>query len=690
MADLKYFTCNLCDALCGLEATVERNRVTAIRGDAADVFSHGHICPKGHALRELLEDPRRLRQPVRRTGDTWTPIGWDEALDECAAHLRAIRERYGNDAVGIYVGNPTAHSHRAALGSQLLTIALGTKNRFDPNSQDSNPRLYACTEIYGDGLAMTVPDVDRTDYLLMVGANPAASNGSQMALGDARARLRALRARGGKVVLIDPRRTETAAWADEHCFIRPGGDALFFLALFQVLFAENRVDRARIREMSTGLEQIEEAAREYSPEGVGPAIGMSAEQIRSIARELADAPRAAVYARVGVCQNEFGPLAAWLVEVLNIVTGNFDREGGMMFPKPAVDLGPLARLLKGDHFGRWRSRVRGLPEFLGSLPSAVIAEEIETPGSGQIRGFVCFAGNPVLTTPNGARLDRALPVLDFMVGIDFYINETTRHASIVLPPMTVLESGNYDLFMLGLAARNLAKYSPPILSAEPSARDDWDILSDLALRFRLSAPRFLQRAWRRILRSLPEHAMDLLLRFGAYRLSLKELRKHPHGLDLGPLLPAGKQRIHTPDQRARLAPPSLIAHLPRLKVWMEEQRSAGLVLIGRRHLRSNNSWMNGIHTLSKGPVRSKLYVHPKDAQRFGITSEMRVSVESRTGCLAVEVEITEDVMPGVVSLPHGFSVPNVNAITDELFVEPILGTSILNGVPVTLRRATGE
>lgn len=684
-ASRSYFTCNLCDALCGLEAIVENNRLTSIRGNTEDVFSQGHICPKGHALRELLDDPRRLRAPIKRTGDTWSEISWDDALAECAQRLRNIQREHGKNAVAIYVGNPTAHSHRAAFGSQLLTMALGSHNRFDPNSQDSNPRIFACTEMYGDGLAMAIPDIDRTDFLLMLGANPAASNASQMSMGDARARLKAIRARGGRIVLVDPRRTETANWCDEHLFLRPGGDAALILAILCVLFRENRVDRAKINQLAAGLEQLESSAKNFAPERVAPAIGLSAEQIISLAHQLSNAKRAAVYARVGVCQNELGPTAIWLVEALNVVTGNFDREGGVLFSRPAADLGPLARLLVGNHFGRWRSRVRGLPEFLGALPSAAMAEEMDTPGEGQIRGLVCFAGNPVLSTPNGPRLERALPSLDFMVGIDFYLNETTRHASIILPPVTALESGNYDLFMLSLAVRNLVKYSPPILERAPNTRDDWEILSELALRLRLPAPRAFYSIARRLLRSLPEAVIDLLLRTGKYGLSLDTLRDRPHGIDLGPLCPSGQDRIHTPDQRVRLAPEKLLADLPRLERWLDEKSE--LVLIGRRHLRSNNSWMNGLHSLSKGPVRSKLQLHPLDAARFGIHQDDAVRIESRAGSVIAQAQLTEDVMPGVVSLPHGFDSPNVNALTDEQHVEPILGTSILNGVPVTLRPA---
>ncbi len=706
MADERLFTCNLCEALCGLRITVENNRILEVRGDPDDVFSRGHICPKGPALRELHEDPDRLRTPMRRGANGWEPIGWDEAFDEASSRLRAIRRRHGRDAIGLYVGNPTVHSHRAALGAQLLTLALRSRNRFDPNSQDSNPRLFACMQVYGDALSMPIVDVDRTDFLLMLGANPAASNGSMMTLGDVRRRLQGIRARGGRLVLVDPRRSETAAWCDEHHFVRPGGDAALLLALLHVLYADRLIDARAVDEVASGREELAAIAARFSPERVAPAVGLAPEIIRRLAHELAATPRAAVYGRIGTCQNEFGPIANWLIEALNLVSGHFDREGGVMFPQPAADIAPLGRRLIGNHHGRWRSRVRGLPEFLGALPSVTMAEEMETPGAGQVRGFVCFAGNPVLSTPNGARLERALGGLDFMVAIDFYLNETTRHAHLVLPPTHLFESSNFDVIFFGLAVRNIVRHNPPILTPPDGALDDWQILSELALRLGAPGSSRLGRLWRRAGRDLPDRVVDLLLRFGRHKLSLKELQRHPHGLDLGPLKPARAEKVRTPDGRARLAPSALVADLPRLERWIDERSRADapatLTLIGRRHLRSNNSWMHNVRSLVKGPDRARLIMNPLDAAERSLATGARVRVSSRVGAVEVEVELSDEIMRGVVSLPHGFghqpakdtlriagALPgaSANTLTDELFVEPLVGTAILNGVPVSVTRA---
>jgi anaerobic selenocysteine-containing dehydrogenase len=680
----RFFTCNLCEAQCGLRVEVDpsSSRVNGLRGDPDDVLSRGHVCPKAHALRELLDDPARLRAPVRRGSNGWEPTSWDDALADVAARLRAIRARHGRDAVALYVGNPVAHSHGAALGAQLLTMALRTKNRFDPNSQDSNPRLFACMHVYGDALSIPVPDVDRTDHLLLFGANPAVSNGSQMGLGDVRARMRAIRDRGGRVVVVDPRRTESCAWASSHHFVRPGGDAALLFAMLHVLLARGRV-ADRVREQASGLDELRELASRFPPERVAPAVGIEADAIRTLALEFAGARSACAHARVGVCQNAFGPTASWLVEALNVVTGNFDREGGAMFPTPPADVAPLGRMVVGNHWARWRSRVRGLPEFLGALPSAAMAEEMETPGHGQVRALVCVAGNPVLTTPNGGRLARALEGLELVVAVDFYVNETTRHAAYVLPPRHVFETGNFDLLLSRFSVRNVAKYSPPIVRTGDDTRDDWDILSDLAARIAL--PASAHGVCRAAARGLPERVVDLLLRLGPRRLSLRALREAPHGIDLGALVPSRSERVRTRDGRVRLAPQALVADVPRVEAWVDRRGDdAELLLIGRRHLRSNNSWMNGLPSLAKGPDRARLLVHPADAARIGVVDGARARVRSRTGCVSVVVHVTDEVMPGVVSLPHGFGRCSANELTDEQRVEPVVGTSILNGVPVVV------
>jgi anaerobic selenocysteine-containing dehydrogenase len=520
MIEKKYRTCNLCEAMCGMVFTVADGKITDVRGDRDDVLSHGHICPKGPALRDLYEDPDRLRRPQRRIAQGFAVLGWDEAIAEAASRIHEVQARHGKNAVAVYLGNPTTHNHGAILMVRALFAALRTKNRFDANSQDANPKLYASLMMYGDLASITIPDVDRTDYFLVLGANPAASNGSVMSLGDVRGRLGGVRERGGRLVLIDPRRTETAAYADEHHFIRPGGDAALLLALLQVIFSEGLCDAASVERVARGLPALRAIAARFPPERVAAAIGVEAETIRRLARDFAGAKSAVAYGRVGICTNEFGPVASWLVEALNVVTGNFDRPGGAMFTRPAIDVAGAARRVGVAKKGRFRTRVRGLPELGGMLPATAMAEEMETPGEGQIRALITLAGNPVLSVPGGERLERALGKLDFMLSIDIYLNETTRHAHLVLPPRSALERGHYDLLFHALAVRNTVKWSEPVVAPDPDTRDDWDILYELSLR--LAAKRRGPLAEKAAALSLrlgrpgSERVIDALLRIGPY------------------------------------------------------------------------------------------------------------------------------------------------------------------------------
>ena len=587
--------------MCGMVIATEEGRITSIKGDRDDVFSRGHICPKGPAMRELQEDPDRLRRPMRRTKGGFTEIGWGEAFDEVADRIAEIQSRNGRSAFATYSGNPTAHNHGALLMGQAFTAALHTRSRFDANSQDANPKLFASHHMFGSITSLSVPDIDRTDFFLVLGGNPLASNGSIMTLGDVRGRLRAVQERGGKIVVIDPRRTETAEMADRHIFIRPGGDAALVLAMLNVMFTEGLVDRARMAQIAKGAAELELLTGPFTPQAVASATGIAEDTIRSLARDFARAKTAVAYGRVGVCLNEFGAVASWLVEALNVVTGNFDRAGGAMFTRPAIDLSGLAKRLGVGGAGRYRSRVRNLPEVGGMLPAATMAEEMETPGKGQIRGLLTLAGNPVLSVPNGERLARALDGLDFMVSIDIYANETTRHAHIILPPRFALERGHYDLIFNALAVRNVVKYSEIVIDPDPDTREDWTILAELSTRIaaRKAAPgvppalgRWAGKLCSKIgslVANDPELALDVLIRTGPYGdrfvpggkgLTLAKVRAAKHGIDLGPLVPMGRERVVTRDGLVDLAPAALTSDLPRVAAWLVKPSRPELVLIG--------------------------------------------------------------------------------------------------------------
>jgi anaerobic selenocysteine-containing dehydrogenase len=696
-------SCNLCEAICGVLVTVENGRATDIRGDESDPLSKGHICAKAVALRDLQEDPDRLQHPVRRTADGWAEMSWPDAIELVATTLADIQRQHGKDAIGIYQGNPNVHSLGALTHMPAFVGLLSTRNKFSATSLDQLPHMLAARQLYGHQYMIPVPDIDRTSYLLMLGANPLASNGSIMTAPGIGRRLRAIQARGGRVVVVDPRRTETANVADEHHFIRPGTDAAFLLALIHQVLAGGHTRTAAYVD---GVDAVRNAVAEWHPERAAAVTGIDAEVIRQVARDFAAAERAACYGRIGVSTQRFGAVCQWAIQVLNILTGNLDRPGGTMIPRPAVD---TLRGAGPGHLGTYHSRVRGLPEFGGELPSATIADEILAPGNGQIRAMVTIAGNPVLSTPNGNRLDDALRTLDFMVAIDPYINETTRHADVILPPTPLFEREHYDLLFHQFAVRNTARWNDAVLPKPDDARHDWEIFRDLG---RVYARKAKLRKSVQIMMALgtlrltPRRIVDIGLRIGPYRLSRRRLGKHPGGIDLGALEPTLPRRLRTHSKRIDLAPRLFLDELPLVRSDLfEHRRDQGLLLVGRRHLRSNNSWMHNSARLVKGRARHQLLMNPRDLEERGLNDGHRVRVSSAVGAVDVEVVATDDIMPGVVSLPHGFGharpgvrltvatkVPgeSANDLTDPGLFDELAGTAVLNGVPVTVTAATQE
>ncbi len=726
-------TCPLCEAVCGLELTLAGERVEAVRGDHADVASHGFLCPKGVALGQLHHDPDRLTTPLVRRAGRLVPASLDEAFAEIERRLPPLLAAHGRDAVAVYLGNPTAHDHATLLYAPVLVRALGTDHRYSASTVDQMPKQVASALMYGTPMTVAVPDVDRTQHLMVLGANPLVSNGSLLTAPDMPARLRALRRRGGRLVVVDPRRTRTARAADEHVPIRPGTDALLLAAMAQTLFAEGLVALGPLAPHVTGLDAVATAVAPYPPEAVAAACGVPAATVRRLARELAAATSAAVYGRIGTTTTAHGTLASWLVDVLNVLTGNLDRPGGVMFPKAAAGAANTAGVPgrgRGVRIpGTRRTRVRGLPDVLGEFPVSTLAEEIDTPGEGRLRALVTVAGNPVLSTPHGARLEAALAGLELMVSIDAYLNETTRHADVVLPAPSPLHRGQYDLVFTQFAARNVARWSPPVL---PDDRpDDGELLLRLAAVAAGTGPDELddQVAHRAAAAAAADPAspvhgrdpaellaalaprrgadrlLDLALRVGPYGdgvgarpggLTLDALAAAPHGIDLGPLCPRIPEVLRTPSGTVELAPPALVADAARLAELLAADR-AGLLLVGRRDLRSNNSWMHNLPLLARGPERCTLHVSPPDAGRLGLVTGDLAEVTSRVGSVRAPVEVTQDVSPGVVSLPHGFghagsagrvaaARPGVNSnlLTDDAPVDPLSGTAVLNGIPVSV------
>jgi anaerobic selenocysteine-containing dehydrogenase len=736
-------TCPLCEATCGLRIELEGREVRGVRGDPDDVFSRGFICPKGASLGELVSDPDRLEAPMVRRDGELIEASWEEAFAEIDRRLASILADGDRNAVGTYVGNPNAHTLDGQIHLRALLKAIGSRNVFSASTVDQMPKQVAAALMFGAGLTVPVPDIDRCRHLLILGANPLASNGSLLTAPDMRGRLRRLRERGGKLVVVDPRRTRTAELADEHHAIRPGRDAHLLAAIGHVLLRDDLARPGRLAPLTDGLEEIPAALAPFPPEAVAEACGIEEAEIERMARELAAAEPAAVYGRIGTTTQEFGTLASWLVDVINVLTGNLDRPGGAMLPLAAA--GQRNSSGEGGRgrevaFDRWASRVRGLGERFGELPAACLAEEIDTPGQGRIRALFTIAGNPIVSLPNSGRLRKAIGALELMVSIDCYLNETTGLADVVLPVPSVLERGHYDLALYQLAIRNVANYSPPLLQPADGMLPEWQTMLRLAGVFAGQGPDAdvgaidevvaLEAARREtvtagspaeglepaeVLAALdgrrgPERVLDLLLRCGPYgaglngrpgrgeqvALSLEALEAAPHGVDLGPLEPRLPDALRTPSGKIELCPAPLVADLERLSQALSGNDDR-LVLIGRRHLRSNNSWMHNLPHLVRGPERCTMQVNPADAESAGLSDGGCARVRSRTGEIEVPVEVTDSIRTGVVSIPHGWghdaeaarlSVAgerpgvNSNLLADEDLVDPLSGNAVLNGIPV--------
>ncbi|MFD3594111.1 molybdopterin oxidoreductase family protein [Nocardia sp. NPDC058640] len=708
-------TCPLCEAVCGLTVTLDdADRVVSVRGDRDDPFSKGFLCPKGASFGKLDDDPDLVSTPLIRDGDGFREASWDEAFELIAAAFADIP----SSSTALYLGNPNVHTVAGTLYLPALIRAMSTRHLYSASTADQMPKQVAAGLMFGDPLTVPVPDLDRTDFLLMLGANPLESNGSLCTAPDFPGRLKALKARGGKLVVVDPRATRTAAIADQHLFIQPGSDAYLLFGIVHTLFDEGLTD---VRVEVAGLDELRAAAADFAPEAVAARTGIAADTMRTLARELAAAPSAAVYARIGTCTAEFGTLTQWLVDVVNTLTGNLDSPGGAMFANAAA--GGVARS-RPFRLGRWVSRVRELPEAMGELPVATLADEIETPGEGQIRALVTVAGNPALSAPSGARLDKGLAGLEFMVSVDRYVNETTRHANVILPPPRSVQSPHFDFALLQFAVRNYARYSPPLValgdrpseaaviarlaaavSGQPHAgtgeASPISVIDELVIAGTLHKAGISERRDELTGADTTEQRLDLMLELGPYgawndgSLSLKTLMDNPHGVDLGALQPRLPGVLRTASKRVELAPPQLLADVTRLRDGLASTAPA-MVLIGRRQLRSNNSWMHNVEGLVGGSNRCTLLVHPDDATRLGLGEQARIT--SAAGSLTVPIELTPTIMPGVVSLPHGWghaasttqSVAsahagvNANVLTDDSVVDAVSGTAVFNGVPVTV------
>ena len=732
--------CPLCEACCGLEIKVQGGKVTSIKGHAQDVFSAGYLCPKGVALKDLHEDPDRLRTPLIKRNGTFVEATWEEAFAEIERRLPPLLAAHGRNASAVVVGNPSAHKIGLLSYFGKLARALGTKNIFSTSTLDQMPKQLASGLMFGHWLSVALPDIARTELLLVIGANPLASNGSMWTVPDFKGKAKAMQARGGKLIVIDPRRTETAALADAHHFIRPGADVYLLAAMVQTLFAEKLVRLGTVAAWVNGVEEVGLAVAAFTPEAVAARCGIDAGTIRQLARELANTQRACVYARIGSCTQEYGTLASWLVDVLNVLSGHLDSPGGAMFAKSAAFASNTTGkpgIGKGVSTGRHFARVSGAPEVFGELPITCMAEEIETAGPGQIRVLFTVATNPVLSSPNGPRLAAALDTLDFMVSMDIYLNETTRHADVILPGLSPLEDFHYDLAFPQLSWRNHARYSPPVLARTDGAPEEWQTLLKLAAIVRgegaqadanaLDDAQFAEDAQRlagaqaaAVIQATsglkgPQRLLEVALRTGPYGdsfgmkpegLTLAKVMASNSvgGIDLGELQPRIPEMLRTPSGKVELAPPALLADLARPAADLA-RAAPDLVIIGRRDVRTNNSWMHNLPTLAKGPFRCTALVHPDDAQRLKLQDGAMAHIASGPRSIQARVQISTEMMPGVVSLPHGWGhdLPgarlqlaaqrpgaNLNALLDDQLRDPLSGNAVLGGVAITMQAVAQE
>jgi anaerobic selenocysteine-containing dehydrogenase len=704
MSEIKthYRNCNICEAMCGLEINYQDQQIISIKGDQLDPFSQGYNCPKALALEDFYTDKDRLKTPIKRTESGWQAISWDDAFTEIVENFKHIQQQHGKNALAVYLGNPNAHSLGNALFLKPFMKSLGTINRFSSASADQLPHHVAANFMFGAGMLIPVSDIDRTDFMLIIGGNPVVSNGSMMTAPNVIGRLKAIQKRGGKVVVVDPRKTRTANIADQHVFIRPEKDAFLLLALIHCVFAHNKVNLRHLSDKVDGLDEIKKLVNSYSPEIVAPLVGIDAKVIRTLSTDMLAADSAVCYSRMGASTQTFGGICLWLTNVLNIITGNFDRAGGAMFPQPAFD---LLRNHKPGHktsFGQYHSRVRKLPFFNGEFPVATLAEEIQTPGEGQIKSLITVAGNPVLSAPSGHKLANAFSELDYMVSIDIYLNETTKYADIILPGTTGVENSHFDIFFNSFSVRNTVKYSPPLFEKQTDQLSDWQILKEISARMlNLPADDPMQHV-------TPELILDMELKKGPYGqqgMSLQKLIDNPHGIDIGPLLPCLSERIKTTNGNIDLFPTVYQDDLPRLQAVMNQTKRDNQFpfdLISRRLVKSHNTWTQNSERLIKGKNPCTLEVNSLDAINLGIEQGQLVTVTSAVGEIKIEATITDDIQQGVVTMPQGWghnqqgtnmsiaaTQPGVsiNDLTDAARVDMLTGNAAFNGTPVAIKVA---
>jgi anaerobic selenocysteine-containing dehydrogenase len=708
--------CRICEPLCGMVATVEDGRLVQLRPDREHPLSRGYACPKGIAMTEVQNDPDRVLHPLKRVGGPgeFERTTWSEAMRAIAGELKRILAERGPESVGWYMGNPGAFSYSHVLWVKGFLDGLGTPHYYSAGSQDVNNRFAASALLYGSPLVVPIPDLIETDFLFMVGANPLVSHGSVLSAPRVREQLNGIVERGGRVVVVDPRRTETARQF-EHLPVRPDADAWLLLSMLNVIFEEELTDREFISRWTTGADALSEQARAYAPEQTESRTGLPPERVREVARGFARANSAAAYGRTGSCLGRFGTLVAYLLDALNAVTGNLDSPGGAVFGRPPISLDDIGEKAGLDTYGKVRSRVGGFPDVIGNLPATLLPREITTAGEGQIRAFFVSAGNPVLSVPDGDALEAAFAELDLMVSLDLYVNETNRHAHYVLPATTFLEREDVPVAFLGFYSTPFIQVTEPVVEPAGEAREEWRVIDELSRALGVapySLP-VLRRLAKLGIRITPRRLIDLLLRVGPAGdrfglrpsgLSLAKVARSPHGIVLDDRIATGvlARKLRHGDGRVHLHESAIASELGRLGSVNGDSADFPLKLIGLRELRSHNSWMHNAPLLMRGGRSHALRIHPDDAERAGLADGDRARIASRAGAIEAPVKLTDEMTPGTVALPHGWGHKgggwrlansnggaNVNALapSDPESLERLAGMAHLNGIPVRVEPA---
>ncbi|WP_395308774.1 molybdopterin-dependent oxidoreductase [Mycobacterium sp. AMU20-3851] len=718
-AEQKVTYCRICEPLCGLIATVEDGRLQSLRPDKDHPLSQGRACPKGIAFTDVQNDPDRVLTPLRRQPDgSFTEVGWDEALEDIARRLQAVLHTHGGGAVGEYYGNPSAFGYAASLWSGLFMKRIGAGHLYSAGSQDINSRYVASRLLYGAATQIPFPDLPRTDFLFMLGANPLVSHGSALRVPRVRDDLAGIVKRGGRIVVVDPRRTETAA-AYEHLPVRPDSDAWLLLSLLHVVFADGLEDRATITAQATGIDTLRDLCSAFPPEDTAERTGVAAQTLRTLAHAFATAPTAVAYGRTGACLGHHGTLVSFLIDALNLVTGNLDRPGGALMSHQVIPVEDFGERSGAFSYNDKKSRIGGFPDVFGTFPAALIADEITTAGEGQLRALFVFAGNPVLSVPNSAALEAALPQLDLLVSLDLYVNETNRHADYILPGTTFLERDDMPMAYAACCPTVFLQAAEPVVAPYGQARPEWEVFQELATRMGLSLLATGPMQWlnpvlrgleRLGLRMTPQKMMTMLLRVGPYGdrfglrrggLNPRKLRAHPHGIVLAEHAPHGvlADVVAHRNGKVCLDPAEIRAEVGRLGSAPGTSAQFPLSAIGIRELRSQNSWMHNSPTLMKGNRRQRARINPADAEAAGVTDGSVARVVSATGAIELEVTVTDEVGPGTIAIPQGWGHRgggwrlananpgvNVNELTSSRpeDLEALAGMSVLNGVAVRL------